>query len=580
MNPSDLLANVEHIASFPDALWRLFDGLTAVALGLLWFYAFKIKATLAEIEHLTGALTRRTVVGGVPAVLDNDPQKGILAKARHFAKGLVGSSVGRISAQAIDWLWSRGELAAATVRSLNALMTSGYDAMVFVLAVVAIAVAAEHFVTLEELFARLQGAARDIQTSREKLTALGTSADKLTRTTTDINDQLANVGKKAEALSEDVLAILPFRFDTARHADVMDLYGQSGVAITAVIRYWDIDDEWFGIFRKPPGLMLHERWSEYLKCEGTLYQAMRSNAHGRKKFAADMSRLPLVPRWERLILEDNYSPLGELLAMTWQACVFFLAHNANELDWKRIPIASRKREERPSLSEIRVGRASNWCHAIGPSPEESKRGSPGYAVRTSDEEGEETMAKRDVKPALLQMVEIGKSFEGFERTANKPDIKAEYFQQPRAFVMDAREGSRGSDDALRVEVSRQHEELGQVFTSASRGYGWLSAYWHELLRDKDGGKSLFDYVKEKDEEHPGLSLVDLGFTPSMIVDVILTYQACLHSGRESMRHHGTLFKDYDMPWPENEAEFEFKTVQIELSKSPFNRDLFEEESLL
>jgi hypothetical protein len=197
-------------------------------------------------------------------------------------------------------------------------MYNAYEPAVFVMALVAIYVAAEHYGGL-------------VYTEHE----LKTRTDELKSTMGTVLD--------ADGLN-------------AWRTEVYDLYGKATRRIDAVIRTFDIDVDWWKCAKSK------DPWHEYSdRCkagsgEYTLLHVM-AKSEAKVQFVVD---LPLPPSEMKCSTPEKGKFFEDLLGLAWYVVVFDLAFaQRKELREKQEP-----RGRTPASLHVKVARAPSWMHVI------------------------------------------------------------------------------------------------------------------------------------------------------------------------------------------------------------------------
>jgi hypothetical protein len=261
-----------------------------------------------------------------------------LAARLHPPQTMEGSIVKSLAVVCISILWFRTFRLSALARwrgwrrwlvALSVLpaivfalaMQAAYEPAVFVMALVAIYVAAEHYSGLRE-------AARDLKEGNRRLR----------RNVDAVNDSVAVVSAKVREATDLVGTLL--------NAEGMDnwkfeLYGEykkSTRRVDGVVRYFDIDPLWW---RCRSG-----RWAEYFKSaedgDGTLFNALLA-CSATVQFVADLPFPGSRMSWSAAQFRD-------LLGLAWQLVVF--------------AEVARRRNNPNKYLRVRISGAPSWMHVV------------------------------------------------------------------------------------------------------------------------------------------------------------------------------------------------------------------------
>ena len=229
-------------------------------------------------------------------------------------------------------IWLPAFAAPAWLSLLYAIL--GHDnPMIVLLAILAIAVASEHLVSLEVHADRMESGSRKISGA---ITA-------------------------AKNMVEDLVA-LNFWLDTRWERHKLTQYAQPGAAISAVVHYWGIEQKWIDAIQdKDPFNFEHLKnaWTEYAT-DGSYAHAFITNYSGSKHFLTDTNKLGSIPTVHSIKARPDL--LGELLGLTWHTVAYWLASfqaRDDHLDWKP------QWKGRVRSPWIRIGLFPLWVHAIG-----------------------------------------------------------------------------------------------------------------------------------------------------------------------------------------------------------------------
>ena len=296
----------------PNSLLKI---LVVIFISWLWFYTFLLKNELKRAyrrwqrKHrpFNLAAYRKDEANG-PIELFGRIKPALLPKPRWREYPIANSVPGILA-----WILGIWSLLPALVFAVA--MHAAYEPAVFVMALAAIFVAAEHYSGLTE-------------TEHE----IKARTDDLKRTMGIVLD--------ADGLNE-------------WRTEVYDLYAKARSRVDAVIRFFDIDPEWWKC--AGPG----DPWDQYReRCKlssgrGTLLSVLiRSKA--RVRFVSDQPLEKLV-RLDQASSSERKEFFRALLGLCWNLVVFDMAYHARIHQYL---------DRRISRLRIKISRAPAWMHVV------------------------------------------------------------------------------------------------------------------------------------------------------------------------------------------------------------------------
>jgi membrane protein implicated in regulation of membrane protease activity len=254
----------EKLHPAPDLLEAFLQICAVVSISFLWFFAFSLKGELKRLR--------------------------IEGRYNRYHK-------------LVAWIFVWWPVAASAVPVLLFIVTmhKAYQPAVFVMALAAILVAAEHYTGLKEQ----EHALEDTRDDLEKLVGR-------------LGDQVRSIENKTEIILND-RGLAQFK------RDVYAAYGDAEV-IHAVVRIHDVDDEWWeGAFP------LDDSWQAYRNHgrdhpQTTLLDLLtrQENKRLRADFISDFP-LPDSAEWHRRREDAGDHLFGDLLGLAWEIEVLHLA---------------------------------------------------------------------------------------------------------------------------------------------------------------------------------------------------------------------------------------------------------------
>jgi len=414
-------------------------GEAAVQMGLvvlvtwLWFYTFRVAAQLKQIADAASA----TTAAKLPSSFRLEwPKPG----------------AGPVPIPLI----------LGTISTLPALLFAGsmheaYQPAVFVMALVAVFVAAEHYGGLREQSEQLTEQLE--QLTRQRV-ALETTRSELSQTQ-----------KGLESIQRATETLLNFEGLARFKADVYKKYAGAKIDISAVVRFYDIDPEWWECGKKPAAV-----WATYLelysKEEGAEKRRMEKQRAEKEKaektekekeeketligaltspeylasttFVSDLP-LPLSREWNRR-LDDN-KLFRDLLGMTWQLVVL---EEARRVRARRNEAGSVGPLEAKRISAY-VGSPSSWMHVVD---------STVFQViwRDTREKSSVRELTVDVKPELRRMV-CKWAHDDIQRNVGRASRAEEYIVAALRF---AAYQLKGESEIVEDQVLVEEHELSDV----------------------------------------------------------------------------------------------------------------------
>lgn len=302
----------------------IFKSLTVVSISFLWFVTFQMKA-YADL-----VLGKRGLDLGVLAPL-----------ARLLTRPWMGYLLAAVSSvPAVLFAYAMG---------------GAYEPAVFVMALVAIYVAAEHYVSLKENEERLDDTARAIDDALSESVdkmgeALGDSAHRMGQAVDESAQKLAVAVGEVKSMTGSLLNANGIREWKSR---MYQQYRQAESRIDAVVRSFDIDTTWW---------TAHEStcWSTYFEATArhdvvaadTLLHTLTC-CRAKVQFVADLP----MPHLGSMAGEQLAFYFRSLLGLAWTLVVF------DEVSRHRRASAatSEQGEDAPYL-RIRVSAAPAWIH--------------------------------------------------------------------------------------------------------------------------------------------------------------------------------------------------------------------------
>jgi len=444
-------------------------GEAAVQMGLvilvtwLWFYTFRVAAQLKQIADAASATTA--------------------AKFPWYLR----QRLPRPSLRPIPIPLVLGAISTLPALLFAASMHQAYQPAVFVMALVAVFVAAEHYGGLREQSEQLT---EQLEQLTQQRVALETT-----------RSELSHTQKGLESIQRATETLLNFEGLARFKADVYKKYAGAKIDISAVVRFYDIDPEWWECGKKPAAV-----WATYLELYSNEEEAEKRRAEKRKAekekaergkaekkeeqeeketligaltspdylasttFVSDLP-LPRSREWNRR-LEDN-KLFRDLLGMTWQLVVL---EEARKVRARRNEAGSVGPLEAQRISAY-VGSPSSWMHVVD---------STVFQViwRDTREKSSVRELTVDVKPELRRMV-CKWAHDDIQRNVGRASRAEEYIVAVLRFAAFQLKGeSEIVEDQVLVEEHELSDVLGMLGMSK----------WLEDAQELDGLSFLGDRI--------------------------------------------------------------------------------------
>lgn len=220
-------------------------------------------------------------------------------------------------------------------------MINRYQAAVFVMAMVAIFVSAEHYIGLSEQKDRLETQRRLLQRQEQVALDQALVLERQEVLLTAYNREIGNLRKHVRSLAN------AFGLEKGRQ-EIYEAYSRSSGRIRAVVKHFDIDRVWWNIQGK-------DAWAAYVasRRSSTLYASLSKSACRDIVFVSDMG-LPVIlngdpEQVEHVDDERMAAQFNNLVGMAWQCVVLAKVHGALGHD-KVVDY------------QIRVASVSSWMH--------------------------------------------------------------------------------------------------------------------------------------------------------------------------------------------------------------------------
>ncbi|WP_154678154.1 tetratricopeptide repeat protein [Paraburkholderia nodosa] len=320
------------------------------------------------------------------------------------------------------------------------------DAAVFLMAVLAIYVAAEHFVALKEQ----HRTARDILTKmREQAGKLEEHTSRLGNLQTELEARAREVGSVIGVLNKHVESIRNSLGKDYSQANLYRAYRNrlhvEDDGIYAVYRLLDIDEAW----RKAP---LTDKWTEYFdlaKSPDSLYAALMEGRRAKVLIVTDMP-LRLVALWDEHSkpVKSRAAAFLRFFGLLWHTVV--LQQAARDLyDQHHVQVRY----------DVKVGDSSNWMHVVDSTVYQLFGEPPKHVYLrdlTLDITGNDERTKRNL---------VNWAVEDIRRTASRAATAKDYIGTVFSDALMAR-------GMYQTDVSLSHVVLDQILFDI--GFGdWL-----------------------------------------------------------------------------------------------------------
>lgn len=276
-------------------------------------------------------------------------------------------------------------------------MQYAYEPAVFMMALVAIFVAAEHYSGLHETEHKLNRQTVELgETLKDGTQNLQAKTRKLTRTLArrtrllnrSLQNNTAELSKALKERTEDLKKGTD-RLESAMglildadglqqwRSNVYSLYGQAKQRIDAVYRHFDIDSEWWTVPEGAPN-----PWAQYqvdCKSRTSLWAAL-CNTSAKVQFIAEVPFTsiprPIDSTWRRQVVPETSDEKGararreffrSLLGLTWNIVVFCHAY----AEKKQLRSGAEDKSSDPPKSSrapqplrVKLTRAPFWMHVV------------------------------------------------------------------------------------------------------------------------------------------------------------------------------------------------------------------------